>query len=257
MKQLLKNMYKHILYHRFRNINFRRLDESKIVIDWLDAKVNERILDVGCGEGYYDWLIAQKGAHVVGIDSDGKRLRDALFYNKTANTKFICADAERLSFADGAFAGVVSFCVIEHLDNDDNTISEIHRVLKPGGIFVVSADSLSSIWISQLEQDKHRRRYNVKNYYQIKNLKEKLQRCGFEIIQARYIMTSWVSVFLAKWSYKLDNFEAPLNILKLLGYLWLATLGRVLAILSEKYFAKSDEGLTVIVKAKKFGGFDI
>jgi hypothetical protein len=125
--------------------------------------------------------------------------------------------------------------------------------LKPGGIFVVSADSLSSIWISQLEQDKHRKRYNVKNYYQLKPLNEKLQKCGFEIIQARYIMTSWVSVFLAKWSYKLDNFEEPLKILKLLGYLWLATFGRALAILGEKYFAKSDEGLTIIVKAKKFG----
>ena len=42
--------------------------------DWLEAGAGERILDVGSGDGYYDWRISRSGARVTGIDLHEKRL---------------------------------------------------------------------------------------------------------------------------------------------------------------------------------------
>ena len=57
--------------------HFRRVEECSTLIEWLDPRPGERILDIGCGDGYYDSLIASKGAEVVGVDIHEKRLAKA------------------------------------------------------------------------------------------------------------------------------------------------------------------------------------
>ena len=58
----------------FGRLNFRRADECDVVLRWLEPAAGERILDVGSGDGYYDWRISRSPAHVTGIDVHEKRL---------------------------------------------------------------------------------------------------------------------------------------------------------------------------------------
>lgn len=109
-----------------------------------------RILDVGCGEGQIGRALAgtRDRPTVVGIDPSGGQLANAVrksagvLLNGRSRTRkgkitFVQAAGEGLPFADDSFDGVVCCLVIEHSEDADRVLSEIARVLSPGGIFLL------------------------------------------------------------------------------------------------------------------------
>jgi len=105
------------------------------------ASVGGRILDAGCGGGGMPVSLAEEGAEVTAIDladrfvRAGERLRDEL---GVRGLRFVQADGMALPFADGAFAGVLSHAVIEHVAGADRYLGECARVLHPGGWMYLS-----------------------------------------------------------------------------------------------------------------------
>lgn len=101
--------------------------------DWKDVKV----LDVGCGGGYACEFLSRRGAVVFGTDIMAESINEAADHASHENLKIeyhLCT-AERLPFGDQTMDVVTCFDVLEHIPNKDQTISEIYRVLKPGGWF--------------------------------------------------------------------------------------------------------------------------
>ena len=92
-----------------------------------------RVLDVGCGDGQISRLAAALGADAVGIDPD-MELRRA-WQRGEAAPSFARAAAAALPFADASFDAVVACLVFEHIDEVDEAIAEVARVLQPGGRF--------------------------------------------------------------------------------------------------------------------------
>ena len=230
--------------------NFRRIEECATLIRWLDSQNGERILDIGCGDGYYDMIIAQPGARVVGIDIKEKPLAKAQRHYHGEQFEFLYMNAEEMSFNDASFDKVVSFCVIEHLNHDDRAMQHIARVLKPGGSFVFSADSLSNPGIAAGERARHKQRYAVNTFYTVEYLQEKLARAGFAIEETRYILASPYALALARFSWKLDVLPRALGIIRALGYLSLWFIWKMTPPFSNKPDA-SRGGLTLLVRAKK------
>jgi 2-polyprenyl-3-methyl-5-hydroxy-6-metoxy-1,4-benzoquinol methylase len=66
-----------LIYDKLTHRDFRRLEERHTVIEWLDPGPGQRILDIGCGDGFHDRHIASRGAKVVGIDISTRRLATA------------------------------------------------------------------------------------------------------------------------------------------------------------------------------------
>lgn len=97
------------------------------------------VLDAGCGTGYGSFLLHEGGAKkVVGIDN-AKDAIDYCNYNyKAKNLEFNLDDCTKCHLANLSFDVVVSFEVIEHLKMPDSFLSEVKRILKKNGIFVVS-----------------------------------------------------------------------------------------------------------------------
>ncbi|MDQ6838980.1 MAG: class I SAM-dependent methyltransferase [Actinomycetota bacterium] len=99
----------------------------------------ERLLDVGCGNGAYTTAMAPGFTEVHGIDVEPRRVeefrtqvvRDPRFHLEVGS-------AEDLSQPDDHFDVVTAIEVIEHVVHLDQAIAEIHRVLRPGGAFLVS-----------------------------------------------------------------------------------------------------------------------
>jgi len=60
-----------------KDFNFRRAQETVPALRWLKPRKGERILDIGCGEGTYDYRVALRGARVFGFDLDRNQLRRA------------------------------------------------------------------------------------------------------------------------------------------------------------------------------------
>lgn len=230
-------------------LNFRRMEECATIIRWLDARAGEHILDIGCGDGAYDCRIARTGARVTGIDIHERRLAAARLYCQSHRTTFLFMDASSLDFDDATFDKAVSFCVVEHLANDDRVLRNVARVLRPGGLFVFSADSLSNPGITEAERRRHRARYAVNTFYTAENVRAKLDRAGFDLLGWRYILSSRMELAVVRASWKLDDLPGVFGPLRPAGYLALGAFRWLAGRSPARRAASADAGLTLLVKA--------
>ena len=98
------------------------------------------ILEVGCGTGYGSSYLLKKAARsVVAGDYSEIGLKLAVANFRKDKLEFIRLDGEHLPLANFSFDLVISFGVVDHLDDPEAYISECLRVLRPGGIFMCSA----------------------------------------------------------------------------------------------------------------------
>lgn len=99
----------------------------------------DRVLDAACGCGYGTAMLADKGAEVTGVDISEHAIGFASKNFKRGSTNFIIADlTKKMSFPDGTFDKVVSFETLEHLLEQEALLGEFKRILKPGGLLVIS-----------------------------------------------------------------------------------------------------------------------
>ncbi len=101
-------------------------------LEWLAAQPGERILDIGCGDGQLTQRIAASGASVVGIDSSSAMVTAA----RSRGVKADKGPAEKLPYPDHTFEAVFSNAALHWVRGQDEMLSEVHRVLRPGGRFV-------------------------------------------------------------------------------------------------------------------------
>lgn len=99
----------------------------------VDPQPGNRILDLGCAAGALTHFFSQRGAEVVGVDSEPKAIEKArsLF----PGLQFELADVSRLAQADHSFDKAVAGDLVEHLDEPtfNAMLRELRRVLVPGG----------------------------------------------------------------------------------------------------------------------------
>ena len=97
------------------------------------------VLDVACGEGYGSALLARRAARVVGIDVAQEAVEHARrTYADAANLEFVRASCSRLPLPDASVDLAVSFETIEHIDAQREFVDELARVVKPGGLLLLS-----------------------------------------------------------------------------------------------------------------------
>ncbi len=110
-----------------------RLDYFDQFIDWADKAV----LDVGCAGGFMSEAIAGRGARVSGIDPAAGAIAAASGHAKKSglDIDYRKGVGEALPHADETFDAVVCVDVLEHVSDLGQTLSEIARVLRPGGRF--------------------------------------------------------------------------------------------------------------------------
>ena len=104
-----------------------------------DFVENLTVLDLACGEGYGSYLLSLKANKVVGVDISKDTIDHASKTYQRDNLEFLVGDAHLLSFEDNSFDVIVSFETIEHLKSPLKFLQEIQRVLKPGGLLILSS----------------------------------------------------------------------------------------------------------------------
>ena len=100
-------------------------------------KKGERVLDVGCGQGFFSRAFAAEGADVVALDI-GRELIEIALKKSPAGIQYVVSGADNLSFlTDGLMDKALAVLSLQNMDTAAKAIEEIGRVLKPGGEFLI------------------------------------------------------------------------------------------------------------------------
>jgi SAM-dependent methyltransferase len=116
-----------------------------------------KIASLGCGpsEGLL-WLkqFAGPAGRIVGIDAEPLHSR-----HRPANVDYIIGSIEALPFVEKSFDAVLALDVLEHLDDDLAGLREAARLVKPGGLLLITVPALPILWGAMDVVAHHRRRY--------------------------------------------------------------------------------------------------
>ena len=99
------------------------------------------VLDIACGEGYGSYLISKSAAYIYGVDIDNSSVVHAKnkYEKDNGNLCFKTGSTSNIPLENNTVDIVVSFETIEHHDEHEQMMKEIKRVLKPGGILMISS----------------------------------------------------------------------------------------------------------------------
>jgi SAM-dependent methyltransferase len=141
-----REFYKQVRQHRYG-----------VYAPWLSPLIESEkiprrcVLEIGVGLGSDHFRFASAGNSMVALDLSLEHLRQTRRHLELERlcTRPVYGDAEQTGFAGESFDLVYSFGVIHHTPNPGSAVKEIHRILKPGGVAIVSVYhrySLNLFW---------------------------------------------------------------------------------------------------------------
>ncbi|MBD2388195.1 class I SAM-dependent methyltransferase [Cylindrospermum sp. FACHB-282] len=154
------------------------------------------ILEIGCGSGGSASYINECQEY-IGTDLSEIAVSQAnIAYSKKPNFKFIAMDALKLQFEQDRFDVVIAREVIEHLPNPIDCIKEVFRVLKSGGIFVVTSPNRDSLHLRvnrMLGYEDFKCSFDHIKEFTFQEAAEMLTQVGFKIKDTKgaFLMPYW------------------------------------------------------------------
>jgi 2-polyprenyl-6-hydroxyphenyl methylase/3-demethylubiquinone-9 3-methyltransferase len=173
--------------HHLNPLRFEYFDRH--ITNWQGLKV----LDVGCGGGFSCEFVAARQAQVYGIDRAQNCIAIAKAHAASNGFEidYQTGFAESLPYPDNYFDVVLCVDVLEHIADLNQTIAEIHRVLKPGGVFCFDTinrtfrSHLITIWLlEEILEEIPRGIHDWKKFIKPEELTDLMQHNGlsnFEI----------------------------------------------------------------------------
>jgi SAM-dependent methyltransferase len=122
-----------------------------------------RALDIGAACGGNTRVLTQNGWRATALDYSTAGPEICRRRGVTA----VRGDATRLPFSPGSLDLVVAYDVLEHIDEDAVVVQEVHRVLRPGGYFLVAVPADPALWSAHDDAVDHRRRYTPATLNQV------------------------------------------------------------------------------------------
>jgi 2-polyprenyl-3-methyl-5-hydroxy-6-metoxy-1,4-benzoquinol methylase len=157
---------------------------AREVVDELERATRARaIWDIGAGTGAMSTRFAQAGHDVVAVEP---LVAGARAIARQRCCTVFCATLEELRLPAGSLRVVGMFDVIEHIADLHGLMTEVRRVLEPGGVLAVTVPALPSLWSEDDDVAGHHRRYRRSQ------LDAQMQSWGFERVTSRYLFASLV-----------------------------------------------------------------
>jgi SAM-dependent methyltransferase len=218
-------------YQRYFELEDRHwwfVGRRRILLSLLEQHLGDRrdlrLLDFGCGTGTMAGHLARFG-EVRAVDADAEAVE---FCRRRGLIEVQHLTGQALPFGDREFDVVTSFDVLEHIEDDLSALSELRRVLAPGGTFLCGVPAFPFLWGAQDEISHHFRRYVRPQ------LRARLEDAGFEVLRASYfnsiLFPAIAAVRLGRRVLPGDGNGKPLQSDFEMGPPWLnGLLGRVFA----------------------------
>jgi SAM-dependent methyltransferase len=146
----------------------------------LSPNRNDLIVDIGCGTGANERVLSQFG-RVISIDFSVDALR---FCSSRGMKRLLSCNAEDIPIRTGVVDAITILDCLEHVDDDLIALSEMYRILRPGGILLLTVPAYGFLWSEHDEALHHRRRYGSME------LKNKMKSVGFGLEQVSFFITT-------------------------------------------------------------------
>ena len=163
------------------------------------SRVNNRLLDVGCGVGHFPGIARERGWNVYGTELTDRAVEICARKGITMHK----GELDPCNYAPDFFDVVTSIETIEHINNPVEDVTNMAAVLRPRGLLYVTTPNFNSISRRILKS-----RWNIieypehLSYYTPETMTALLRRCGFERVEVR---TTGVSLTRWKTSLKLSD----------------------------------------------------
>lgn len=203
----------------------RKWESGKVALyrEWI-GDGHKRILDVGCGDGRFLSLLRDFGApgwEMVGLEFDPRaiaRCRELGFEAHAARVEDFAEEASQ----QGRFDAVVMLQLIEHVEDPALLCERVHRLLVPGGIFVIETPNLAGL-DHRLFEGRHWGHYHFPRHWHLfsqASLRRMLEARGFEVVLAECLIStsSWIishqnrlrDAGWPEWLCRLVHFQNPI-----------------------------------------------
>jgi ubiquinone/menaquinone biosynthesis C-methylase UbiE len=171
----MNNTIRRFIQKKFEFRYFRNMLKSQHI------NLNENvIIDAGCGSGYSSQLIYEKfaPARLIAFDYMPEQIKLAKARNekKNLNINFFEGDIRKINEPSESIDGVFIFGVIHHIEDWQNALKEVCRVLKPNGALLI-------------EEPHHR--------FEFDELEAEMEQVGFEILEKKKFLFGYFRSYLA------------------------------------------------------------
>jgi SAM-dependent methyltransferase len=156
--------------------------KREIVFRWLRQlgalRQEASLVDVGAGTGYFA-KEAQQFCRVTAVDDYEQSL--VLARKRLGDGAVIKGSCTALPLADESADIVTALDVIEHIADDQGAVREMFRILKPGGVAVITVPAFQALWSDWDVVLHHQRRYRLKPLLRL------VHSAGFEVVHCNYV----------------------------------------------------------------------
>jgi ubiquinone/menaquinone biosynthesis C-methylase UbiE len=171
------------------------------ILELLKIYKVERVIDVGSGSGTFSRILHEKGCKVVAVEIDWESVKLAKEVSQPSKGLFyVTADGTKIPFKNAIFDMAICSEVLEHIKDDKAVISEIKRVLRPGGIAIITVPTYGpGFWSNKLFRlfgMKFLEYYgHIRPGYKERQLKQMLEKADFKVQSVRYL-THFFSIII-------------------------------------------------------------
>jgi SAM-dependent methyltransferase len=147
-----------------------------VLLQQLELPPGVEILDAGCGSGRNMVELARFGT-VTGLEISDASVARA---RERGIGEIVQCSITELPLPDARFDVAVCLDVIEHIEDDERALRELHRVIRPGGTLLVTVPAYQWLWSEHDVINHHKRRYTCKT------LSAVAERAGWEVLRTSY-----------------------------------------------------------------------
>jgi len=127
--------------------------ENELLLELLQPRPDELILDVGCGTGIFTFSILGFGPRITGLDISCPMLMKAQLKAKGFPFRAVAGDMRHLPFGNGCFDKAVSMTALEFIEDGKQAVNDLFRVTKKGGVVVVTTLNSLSPWADRRKKE--------------------------------------------------------------------------------------------------------
>ena len=178
---------------------------AEAVLSLLSMKEIDTIWDIGAGGGAMVDRLGKRGIEVVSVEP----LPEGAVAIASAGGEVFCSTLQELELPPNSIRAISLFDVLEHLDKPEELLREIHRILEPEGLLIITVPAFQSLWSAEDIALGHFRRYTKSSLAQL------LGDEGYSLVTNNYLFASLVPLaFLIRTlPYILQRRKSSLEIL--------------------------------------------